>query len=121
MSSSGVSRVLRVGTPSAGFALVNGTPTIVTLTAPNDGREHVCIMTFFIVVTVAEVGGQLNLLGTQGGVGFNSGVDLGGHAPGNVSSAASTFTVDPNTAVTLQQASALTGGAATVFAAIAIL
>lgn len=59
-------------TPAAGVALVNGTPTILTWTAPNDGKNHRVTVFGTASITSAMTGGQVN-----GGFFAPSGANLG--------------------------------------------
>lgn len=118
----GLSMVATTGI--AGFALQNGTPNILTWTPPNDGQMHRFTMFSLIHVTSAETGGlvQVAYFGPFAGAGqhvatiFNAalGTDTAGQAPANPFMAV----VEPGSAVTLTQTSALTVGAATVWAEI---
>lgn len=106
---------LLAATPAAGFALVNGTPNIVSWTAPADGRNHRVFCFGTASITSAMTGGQVN-----GGFFAPSGANLGftavpvGGGPNGfaffypvVIQSGSTFVV--------QQVSALTAGACTVW------
>ena len=105
------------GTPNAGVALVNGTPTILTYTTPNDGNQHTIIIAGSLVVAVLEVGGQVNVNYVTGGVAGAHQLFAGAQAAGNFQpSNAFSVVVDPNTVVSISQQSALTAGTATVFA-----
>ena len=44
-----------------GFALQNGTPTILEWTAPNDGKLHVVLTALLVVVTNPETGGPCGI------------------------------------------------------------
>lgn len=106
-----------VRTPLAGFALQNATPTIATWIAPNDGQLHQAFVAAVLVVTVNEVGGQVFARWTGGGAAqvqtaFNGGVAIGGAIYNLVA------VVDPGATIHLDQNTALTGGAASVFAVI---
>jgi hypothetical protein len=52
---------LQAATPVAGTALVNGTPTIVSWTAPNDGRLHRFALFGGLSVSSTQTGGLVNL------------------------------------------------------------
>ena len=106
-----------------GFALQNGTPTILSWTAPNDGNEHRFLFYGARTVTVAETGGAMVFTYTPPGggaaiattvAGGTSGVGTGGL--GNV--ACITGVAAANTVVSLAQSSALTAGACQVNAEI---
>ena len=106
-----------LSTPTTGFALANGTPNILTWTAPDDGQLHSVTAYAFIHVTSAETGGQVNLTWTTGGVAAGTTLDPGGHAAGSYDGGKS-FACDPGTVVSIDQATALTAGAAKVYAAL---
>lgn len=119
MSSSGGNggMVLQATTGVNGFALQNGTPTIISWTAPNDGNSHRATIYALLIVTVTEVGGAIQIT-TTGGV--NDRLFNDGNSPGqyiNASVITDTF-VPPNTAYSIVQGSALTSGAAKLYAEI---
>lgn len=120
MSSSGKSggqTTPLVATVAGGVALVNGTPTIVTLTTPNDGKVHQYFASLVKSVTVAETGGAVQLKFTGLGVALTASLDAGGEGIGTLTGQRS-IVADPNTVVQIQQVTALTLGASTVIAAI---
>lgn len=100
-----------------GFALQNGTPNILTWTAPNDGVPHRVTVFGGVRCSNAETGGviQINATDLAGG-GIARQLDAGGHGVGSFVFTASLILVQPGTTVTVQQSSALTVGAATAFA-----
>lgn len=110
--------VLQAATPVAGFALQNATPTIISWTAPNDGNQHRILVISSQHVTVAETGGkiQLNCSLPDGSAaipplfGGTSGTGLSVNNIGVIVEAGATVTITQNTA--------LTAGAATVWAEI---
>lgn len=108
---------LQATTGSSGFALQNGTPTILSWTAPADGQPHRVVLVTENIVTVAETGGQCSVNFTppsgaaQSAVVYGGALGVGYRGPNNTG-----FTVAPGTTVTFTQSTALTAGAATVFA-----
>lgn len=113
--------ILQAATPPGGVALVNGTPNILTWTAPNDGQNHRVTVFLVKTVTVTEVGGGIAIsLGSTGSI----------QTPyaGGSSAAASPivpgaggfyqYMVPPGATVTISQSSALTGGASKINAEI---
>ena len=105
----------------AGFALQNGTPNILTWAAPNDGQMHSLFILGMLRVTSAETGGAIasNGISPDGStfVGFTN--DAGGHASaGHFELAALYVVVGPGSTFTLAQTSALTAGAAVLWAQI---
>jgi hypothetical protein len=98
-----------------GYAKINGTGNILTWTAPNDGNMHRVLLLINQHVTSGETGGQLQYSSyfpddTQGNLPFAGGYGVG----------YGTFTysslVYPGTTFVLSQHTALTAGAATVWA-----
>lgn len=110
----------RAATALAGFALQNGTPTILTYTTPSDGVMHRFQVLGDLVVTSAETGGAVSITFTDPasvvrtvGV-WNGGLGTGFTGAGSIGP--NMFTVAPGTAVSLVQGTALTVGAASVYA-----
>lgn len=107
-------------TPLVGFALQNATPTLLTYTTPNDGKQHRVQVFSDQVVSSAETGGGVNLTFTDpGGTTRNQGIHNGGLAAGFTAAGSigpNMFTVAPNTVVSLVQNANLSLGAATVYA-----
>lgn len=103
-----------------GFMLQNATPNILSWTAPNDGNMHRLIVFATLHVTSSETGGKvvLNFTAPDGGTGSNS-MTAGGTAAG-VFATDVPFCVcaEAGTTATLAQATALTAGAAVVWAEI---
>jgi hypothetical protein len=115
-------------TGAAGFSLQNGTPNMLSWTAPNDGQLHRVMLVYLEHVTVAKTGGQVTF-GSQnaGGAGTitpdgvaawstvaNGGETTGARQAANVSD----LIVGPGRTVFLFQASALTLGASIAWAEI---
>jgi hypothetical protein len=105
-------------TANAGYTLINGTGSILTWTAPNDGNNHRVMVAGGIYVSTTEVGGTVvlnitlpNSVAVSPSV-FAANQGAGYHAQGNYG----VHLVAPGSTVTLQQSAALTGGAAVVFA-----
>jgi hypothetical protein len=110
----------RASTGAGGFALQNGTPTILTWTAPNDGQLHTGFVTGSLAVSTAETGGQINAYGPQAGTGVviqGAGKTAGQWTFPN-SAGSFTFSLQPGQSVTIAQATALTAGAAILYAEI---
>ena len=105
-------------TPLAGFTLQNATSNILTWTAPNDGNLH--RVQFFITwdVTSAETGGAFGITwtapdGTSGSVNLSAGGSgTGIHTPATPYVAI----IKSGSTITLNQTSALTAGAAVLWA-----
>lgn len=106
----------KVADTGTGFALVNGTPLIVSWGAPADGNNHRAILMTTMQVTSGATGGQVTATVTTPDGNTSSpqvyAVNLGG---GFHSANATIFNIKAGTTLTVQQATALTGGAATVF------
>ena len=107
-------------TGAAGAALQNATSTLLSWTAPDDGQLRAVSLAAVLDVTVAESGGALALASTASGSipATSQTVNAGGGAIGTYVASTSSVVVGPGATVTLSQTSALTAGAATVFAVI---
>lgn len=110
-----LTKVADTGLPGA--ALQNGTPVLVTWTAPNDGQMHFVLALAEQHVTVAETGGAVTLSAStpDGGASVNAGVFAGGSGVGGAAAFTARF-LAPGATLTIQQTSALTVGAAVVWA-----
>lgn len=105
-------------TGTAGYALVNGTGTILSWTAPNDGQIHRVMVLLTSHVTSTETGGQINLAITApDGVTGSPQIQAASQGAG-VRSVISGAIVEAGSTVTVTQATALTGGAAVLWAEI---
>jgi hypothetical protein len=112
----GAGLTLLATTGAAGTALVNGTPTILTWTAPNDGALHRVVGAGGLVVTSTETGGQINLNFTDPAGNVRAKTLLAAAQGAGYQSFGFAFvTVEANTTVTITQ-TALTGGAAVLYA-----
>jgi hypothetical protein len=115
---SGLTKVADTG--AAGFALQNGTPTILTWTAPNDGQSHVVVIGMLLDVATSETGGEIavNLLlpnGHNNAVAtYAAGLTAGLHS----NPATFVYCVPPGTVLSVEQYTALTAGAGIVYAQI---
>ena len=112
------SRVATTG--PAGFALQNGTPVILTWTAPADGLQHAVDVYLWKRVATTETGGAVAVAVTQSGgskVTNGTAAFAGGAANADYPFAASTtnYMVNSGGTIEVDQTSALTGGASTVF------
>lgn len=116
---------LQASTGVAGFNLVNGTPVILSWTTPNDGLLHRVVFFSSIHVTSTETGGEIDIATVNpdgsavGGAAsgddiYAGGLSAGTHTPFNYFGTI----VGPNTTVQLLQGTALTGGAAILWAEI---
>jgi len=99
-----------------GFALQDATPQILTWTAPNDGNQHHVRVDTNLYVTSAETGGAIQVTST-----LPNGTAVAGlqHAAGlgtGFAHAIIEYLIEPGSTITLQQSSALTVGAATLWA-----
>ena len=113
----GLGKVADSGT--AGFALQNATPNILTWTAPSDSNQHTVLVTCVQHVTVAETGGavQMTWTGPDGTAGTAQSLFAGGASP-TVKAANAQAVVQAGSVVTVQQSSALTAGTCTVWTTI---
>jgi hypothetical protein len=112
--SSALAKVADTG--AAGYTLVNGTGTILSWTAPADGQQHMVQFSAVQHVTSAETGGAVTSSGlAPDGSAYATTVFAGGSGAG-LSRALQSMQVEAGQTVTLLQSSALTAGAAVVWA-----
>jgi hypothetical protein len=104
-------------TPAAGVALVNGTPAILTWTAPADGNPHRIMVFASLDITVAQTGGAVTLQMTDpAGTTTTHTVFSGGGGIGSpVSNNPIAMLVQPGSTTTLTQ-TAQTAGTASLWA-----
>ena len=103
-------------TGTAGVALINGNLTILTWTAPNDGKTHTVFIAASITVTAAETGGQCNVNGTSPGGAYGTLFFSSSQAAATYpAQGTQVYVVGPGDTLSLAQVSALTAGAATVY------
>lgn len=112
---------VKATTGAAGFALQNGTPTILSWTAPNDGNLHAVVFFAELNVTVTEVGGQVtSSVTTPSGNVDSKQMFAAGSGTGVYTPFAASFPqirmVAPGGSVSVFQNNALTSGAAVVYA-----
>lgn len=100
-------------TPVAGFTKVNGTPNILTWTAPSDGNMHRVILIVSEFVTAAETGGQLGLTYTQPNGQVSTTTFLNAQAAGARQTEVNAA-VQAGSTVTFGQNTALTAGGPTL-------
>jgi hypothetical protein len=103
-------------TGATGYTLVNGTGTIVSWTAPNDGNMHRVLIGGNLVVTSNETGGNISFSMTLPNGTSESGVIIPGAAAAGFYKVSSVgngvFFIEANTTFSITQSSALSGGAA---------
>jgi hypothetical protein len=105
-------------TGTTGYTLVNGTGTIVSWPVPNDGNLHRITVLINLLVTSGETAGAVALtVVTPSGV-SHSPVLLAGGAGTGLTQITNSYFAEAGSTVTLAQSSALTGGAATLWAEI---
>lgn len=115
--------LLQAATPVAGFALVNATPNILTWNVPNDGQLHRFMVIGELVVTVLQAGGAVQVaFNSPDGVARTASL-LGGTLAAGITSINSPTgqlarTVQPGSQVIVQENTAQTAGAATLWAEI---
>lgn len=114
---------LQAATPFAGTALINGTATVLTWTTPNDGKLHRFLIYAALLVATTETGGlvQVGWFGPGGATIQQTQLYAAGLAAFTQAYAPNAIpglVAAPNTAVTVAQNSALTAGAATLWAEI---
>jgi hypothetical protein len=113
---------LQATTGAAGFALVNGTPTIITWTAPSDGNLHRFMIFSSIYVPVTTTGGSILAQYTKPGAAGQVSHTLypaSVAAPGDILASNKYLElIAPGTTVSILQTSAMTAGTATLWAEI---
>lgn len=103
----------------AGTPLVNGTPTVLSWTAPADGQEHRAFVIATLHVTGAATGGALHVTGTTpDGTGAANPQMLPASEAVGVFQNIVTLIVASGSVVALVQTTALTAGAALLWAEI---
>lgn len=109
---------LQATTGVNGFALINGTPTILSWTAPNDGQVHRVWLIAQENVTSPETGGQVNLnfRDLQGNAQSRQAIPGGAGNGFTGGFTPMAFLVQAGQTVSAVQGTALTAGAATVWA-----
>lgn len=98
-------------TGPGGFPLQNGTPVILTWTPPNDGKLHRTMCFAEQIIGSAETGGLVSLQTASNAQQLFS----GGQASGRQQAFAGQM-LQPGETSSVTQATALTAGAATVYA-----
>jgi hypothetical protein len=112
----GAGFTLLASTGAAGFALQNGTPTILTYAFPNDGLLHRFQIWGILACTVNETGGALGASYTApDGTGSTPSLLAAGQTVGLSNLTTRTSMAKANTSVSVLQTSALTGGAAVLY------
>ena len=117
----GMGLVQQATTGTTGYTLVNGTGNIITWTTPNDGALHRIAVFAAIHVSSGETGGVIALTYTlPDGTASATHTLLGGAQSAGDAGPALTglLLVKANTTVTVKQSTALTGGAAIMWAEI---
>lgn len=121
--SGGLAAVASTGT--SGTPLVNGTGNLISWTAPNDGALHAFFIALIANCTSAATGGLVNSTWTDP-IGNNHTAEVlaanltsGAHTTANGANNFGAYSpISPNTTVALNQDSALTAGAVTLYATI---
>lgn len=105
-----------LATPAGGYALQNGTPTILTWVAPSDGNNHRVELFGQLVVTSAETGGQVSVTYTDpAGNAHTVTLVAAGQGTGPASLAVTRFVIKSGSTFTVSQSTALTAGAGTLW------
>ena len=111
---------LKATTGVSGYVLQNATPVVLSWTAPNDGQLHRAMVITSMDVTSAQTGGAIGAEVTlpDGTSGF-PGLVQGGQGVGfNYTAFPIIYHVGPGTTVTVSQTTAMTAGAAKLWAEI---
>ena len=108
---------LLASTGIAGFAKINGTPTILQWTTPNDGAMHRVVVLADETVTVAETGGGIGVVLTApgGGVQTNTTIIFAGTKAIGTYHSIDGMLVAPGTTLQITEGTALTAGTSTVW------
>jgi len=112
---------LQATTGVSGFALQNGTPTIISWTPPSDGNMHRFVVLSILHVTSTETGGGVVTNFTlPDGTAATSLMTLysSGKSAGVSTANYNAALVEAGTSVSVVQSSALTAGASTLWAEI---
>ena len=111
---------IQAETALAGYTLVNGTGTVVSWTAPNDGALHRFLILGTLAVSVATTGGSISeVWTTPNGTASGTGIALF-----TATKAVGVFQASVNghaqagTTVTIQQQTAMTAGTAVMWVTI---
>jgi hypothetical protein len=108
---------LVASTGTGGYSLANGTGTILAWTAPSDGALHYVTVAAGLDVSASETGGAVTVsYPLPGGATAGAQPLLAGGASAGALTAASAGIVASGGTVTVSQSSALTAGAATLWA-----
>ncbi|HEY1668492.1 MAG TPA: glycosyl hydrolase family 28-related protein [Trebonia sp.] len=103
-------------TAAGGYTQVNGTGTVLTWTAPNDGQLHRVILLADLHVTTTQVGGAITMnCDFPDGFANAPSVFAGAASPGGYGAFVGRV-VEAGATVTITQSSALTSGAAVMWA-----
>ncbi len=112
-------------TSATGVALINGTQTILTVTVPNDGNMHTIVSAWAIKdVSAALTGGAVSISWTPYKGTVQTLTDSASTAlvyETNVVFTSAITSLKPGTTVTVKQTTAMTAGAAKVYAKIVII
>jgi hypothetical protein len=105
-------------TPVAGFALQDATPTILTWNVPDDGNLHYFLVYAILNVSSPETGGQVIIKFTDPSGAAHTFQLLAAGLSGENAPAVLPLAVESGSTVSVAQNSALSAGAATLWAAI---
>jgi len=111
---------LQAATPVAGFALQNGTPTILSWTAPSDGQLHRVLVFGSLDMTSSGTGGAVSVSSTAPDGSSASLIMFSANANNTLHYPNFPYpiVVGAGTTVSVVQASALTAGAGVLWAEI---
>lgn len=102
-----------ISTGAAGLAKQNATPTFFTYNVPNDGNLHDIMGFGQLAIASSETGGNVQFY--RNGTALLNMFNGGQGGPGNVGMSPITYTAQPGETITIQQTSALTVGASTMY------
>ena len=112
--------IITAETSATGVTLINGTQTILAVTVPNDGKVHQVYAAAYKDVTATLTGGQTRINYTLANGTATYTTTLNTTVATHYTSRP-TLLVTPGSAVTVTQSTAMTAGAAKVYAKIVII
>lgn len=110
---------LQAATPVAGFALQNGTPTILSWTAPNDGKLHRVVIIASETANAAAAGGTIGIaMVAPDGTAGTPQIFGGTPGAGFHNMSFPVYNIQAGSTFSIVQTAALTAGVATIWAEI---
>jgi hypothetical protein len=107
--------LMLTSTAVAGFALVNGTPNIMTWTAPNDGNLHVVICILNLDVTSSLTGGLITAQYSLPNGSVNTPTQFASGQSSGFHTSVGGYIIEAGTTFVVSQATTVTAGAAVLW------